>query len=179
MKIAIICDDEFEARRIPAQEVDLLVSLGDLPDSVILQVADCCNPKEILAVRGNHDPDAPFPEGVRNLHLKMFTFGGLKFGGFCGGLRYKQGPNMFEQAEVEELMKNFPPVDVFLAHSSPRAIHDREAGNVHVGFVAFTNFITRCQPRLFLHGHTHIAQESLVGSTRVVGTFGFRFLTLD
>ena len=179
MKLAIISDDEFEARRIPAQEVDVLISLGDLPDEVILQVADCCNPKEILAVRGNHDADIPFPEGVRDMHLAVHEINGMKFGGFCGSLRYKGGPHMFAQAEVEELMKNFPPVDVFLAHSSPRAIHDREAGGVHVGFVGLANYLTRCQPKLFLHGHTHIAQESLVGSTRVVGTYGFRFLTLD
>jgi len=43
MILAIICDDEFLARRIPEQEVDVLVSLGDLPYSVILEVADRCS----------------------------------------------------------------------------------------------------------------------------------------
>ena len=178
MKLAIICDDEFEARRMPVQDVDVLISLGDLPNSVILEVADLCCPKEILAVRGNHDTAVPFPEGVRDLHLAVHEIEGVRFGGFCGSLRYKQGAFMFEQQEVERLMADFLPVNCFLAHSPPRSIHDREAGGTHIGFVGFSNFITRCQPKLFLHGHTHIAQESLVGSTRVIGTFGHRFLEL-
>ncbi len=178
MRIAIICDDEFLARRIPVQDVDVLVSLGDLPDSVILEVADRCNPREILGVRGNHDLEAPFPEGVRDLHLAVHDINGVRFGGFCGSLRYKRGPYMFEQEEVERFMAEFPAVDVFCSHSPPRSIHDREAGGTHIGFAGITNFITRTQPSMVLHGHTHIAQESLVGRTRVVGTFGFRILDL-
>jgi len=177
MKLGIICDDEFEARRIPAQDVDVLISLGDLPNSVILEVADRCCPSEILAVRGNHDPDVPFPEGVRDMHLVVHEVSGVRFGGFCGSLRYKHGPFMFEQDEVERLMADFPPVDVFIAHNSPRGIHDRD-DEVHLGFVAFSNFITRQQPRFFIHGHMHHNAESLVGKTRVIGVFGHRFLTL-
>ena len=179
MKLAIICDDEFEARRIPAQEVDVLVSLGDLPDSVILEVADRCYPKEILAVRGNHDADVPFPEGVMDLHLKTCALGGVTFGGFCGAWKFKpKGDFLFAQEEVEHLMKPFPPVDIFLSHNSPRAVHDRD-DEVHLGFIAFSNYITRCQPKFFLHGHQHHAVETAIGGTLVVGSFGFRFLTLD
>ena len=178
MKLAIICDDEFEARRIPVQDVDVLVSLGDLPNSVILEVADRCCPKEILAVRGNHDAAVPFPEGVRDMHLAVHEIGGVRFGGFCGSLRYKQGAFMFEQSEVEKLMATFPPVDCFLAHSPPRSIHDREAGGTHIGFVGFTNFITNSNPKFFLHGHQHHNVETQIGGTQVIGTFGHRFLNI-
>jgi len=178
MKILIIADDEFFIKRLPDCQADVLISLGDLPDSVILAAAEKCQCREILAVRGNHDAEVPFPEGVRDLHLAVHEVAGIRFGGFCGSLRYKQGAFMFEQSEVERLMADFSPVDCFLAHSPPRAIHDREAGGTHIGFVGFSNFIQRCQPKLFLHGHTHIAQESVVGSTRILGTFGHRFLTL-
>ena len=178
MKILIIADDEFFIKRLPDCQADLLISLGDLPDSVILAAAEKCQCREILAVKGNHDSAAPFPKPIRDLHLKTFTFGGVTFGGCCGSWKYKpKGNYLFEQHEVEDLMAGFPPVDIFIAHNSPRGVHDRD-DEVHLGFVAFSNFIQRCQPKLFLHGHTHIAQESLVGRTQVIGTFGHRFLNI-
>jgi len=176
MKLAIICDDEFEARRIPAQEVDVLVSLGDLPDSVILEVANQCCPKEILAVKGNHDSAAPFPKPIRDLHLKTFTLDGVTFGGFCGAWKYKpKGNYLFEQDEVEKFMADFPAVQIFISHNSPRGVHDRD-DEVHVGFVGLSNYIARVKPKIFIHGHQHQNIESLVGTTRVIGVYGFRFL---
>jgi Icc-related predicted phosphoesterase len=112
------------------------------------------------------------------VHLKTYTFGGLTFGGFCGSWKYKpKGNFLFEQDEVATLIADFPPVDVFLAHNSPRGIHDRD-DEVHIGFVAFTNYITRVKPGFFIHGHQHHEVETVVGTTRIIGTFGHRFLDL-
>jgi len=97
MKILIIADDEFFIKRLPDCQADVLISLGDLPDSVILAAAEKCQCREILAVRGNHDAEVPFPEGVRDLHLAVHEVAGVRFGGFCGSLRYKQGAFMFER----------------------------------------------------------------------------------
>jgi len=157
MKILIIADDEFFIKRLPDCQADVLISLGDLPDSVILAAAEKCQCREILAVRGNHDAEVPFPEGVRDLHLAVHEVAGVRFGGFCGSLRYKQGAFMFEQSEVERLMADFSPVDCFLAHSPPRAIHDREAGGTHIGFVGFSKTIfTRPHPhRPRISGRLH------------------------
>lgn len=178
VNLLIIADDEFEAKRFAADTpVDLLISLGDMPDSVILEVAEKCRCHEILAVKGNHDSGASFLGPVRDLHLQSFEYQGITFGGFCGAWKYKpRGHHLFEQEEVEALLSNFPPVDVFIAHSSPRGIHDRD-DEVHIGFVAFTRYIQRAWPRLFLHCHQHLDQISLVGPTTVIGTFDHRFLT--
>ena len=112
------------------------------------------------------------------MHLKTFEFSGLTFGGFGGAWRYKpQGPHLYEQNEVERLLASFPPVDVFVAHNSPRLIHDRD-DEVHIGFYAFTAYINRCQPKYFLHGHQHHDDETVVGKTRVIGTFGQRLITI-
>jgi hypothetical protein len=35
------------------------------------------------------------------------------------------------------------------------------------------------QPRLFIHGHQHINQETVVGRTRVVGIYGVRTFDLS
>jgi uncharacterized protein len=178
VNLLIIADDEFVARRVPAQPADLLVSLGDLPDDIILQIAARCRCREILAVKGNHDPATPFAGPIRDLHLQTVRIDGLTFGGFCGSWKYKpRGHHMFEQDEVEELLANFPAVDLFVAHNSPRLVHDRD-DEVHLGFVAFSNYIARTRPRLFLHGHQHHDVETTIGQTRVIGTFGHRFLTV-
>ena len=177
MKLLLIADDEYFIKKLPPDcSADLLVSLGDLPDSVILAAAEICRPRGVMAVEGNHDSSAPFPAPIHDLHLKTFTFGGLTFGGFCGSWKYKpKGNYLFEQHEVDALMAGFPPVDVFIAHNSPRGIHDRD-DEVHLGFVAFSNYITSAKPKFFIHGHQHHNVETMVGSTRVIGTFGHRFL---
>ena len=69
MNMLVIADDEFAARRVPENQADVLVSLGDMPDSMILEVAQRCRCREIFAVKGNHDSSAPFAPPIRDLHL--------------------------------------------------------------------------------------------------------------
>jgi len=178
MNLLIIADDESVGPQVSDCNVDILVSCGDLPDELIFQVAKRCHCKEILAVKGNHDSSAAFPAPIRDLHLTVFQFRGVKFGGFCGSWKYKpHGNYLFENAEVERLLTGFPAVDIFVTHNSPRLVHDRE-DDVHMGFAAFNQYIQRAKPRLMLHGHQHVNVESLDGSTRIIGTFGHRMFVV-
>lgn len=178
MTALIIADDESVLHALPANPADVLISCGDMLDSLILQAAERGNCKQILAVKGNHDSSAPFSPRIFDLHLKTFTFRGVTFGGFCGSWKYKpKGNYLFEQLEVEQQLASFPPVDVFVAHNSPRLVHDRE-DEVHTGFVAFADYIERAKPRLFLHGHQHVNAETQVGSARVIGVYGHRLLAI-
>ena len=178
MNLLIIADDEYVAREIPDCPADILISLGDLADNTILDISEKCGCHLILAVKGNHDSSGAFRAPIRDAHLTTFTFHGKTFGGFCGSWKYKlRGNYLFEQSEVEKHLSTFPRVDVFLAHNSPRQIHDRE-DEVHVGFLAFNNYIARTRPKFFLHGHQHENRETLAGTTRVIGTFGHRFLVV-
>jgi len=178
MTLLIIADDESVGRRVPESRADVLVSCGDLPDETILQIASRCACREILAVKGNHDSSAPFRSPIRDLHLTTFQFLGVTFGGFCGSWKYKpKGNYLFEQSEVEQSLAAFPAVDVFVAHNSPRLVHDRD-DEVHIGFASFNNYIARAKPKLFLHGHQHHDLESGAGQTRIIGTYGHRFLVL-
>ena len=86
---------------------------------------------------------------------------------------YQRGHYLYEQDEAERLLAGFPPVDVFIAHNSPRNMHERDT-EVHVGFEAFNRYIERAQPRIFIHGHQHVNQDTLVGRTQVMGVFGQR-----
>jgi len=172
MKLLVMADDDLVRQRLPEFRADVLIACGDRSDEAILEVARNCDCQKILAVKGNHDSAAGFPEPIVDLHLRTIEFGGVTFGGFGGSWKYKpKGHHMFEQSEVEAALATFPRVDVFVSHNSPRLIHDREDG-VHVGFVALTNYISRHQPRYVLHGHQHIDEETEVQATGPTGIGG-------
>ena len=172
MKILVIADDETVRHDPRREKADVLISCGDVADQVILQTAEAAQCSRILAVKGNHGSPEPFRAPILDLHLTTNTINGVRFGGFQGSWKYKpRGHYLYEEPEVEQLLGSFPAVDVFVAHNSPRHIHDRE-DNVHLGFETFVTYIHRAQPRFFLHGHQHATQETRVGATRVIGVHG-------
>jgi len=73
------------------------------------------------------------------------------------------------------MLSAFPAVDIFIAHNSPLKIHDKD-DDVHIGFEGFNQYINRTNPRFFLHGHQHLSEETIVGRTRVIGTYGSRII---
>ena len=178
MKLLVLADDDGVRHDLTAQPADLVISLGDVADLVILEAAKLARCHHVFAVKGNHDGGGPFPPPIINLHLAVQTVDGVRFGGFNGSWRYKpRGHYLYDQEEVEGLLAAFPTVDVFVAHNSPQNIHERDT-EVHVGFEAFNRYIERAQPRLFLHGHQHVNQDTLVGRTQVMGVFGQRRIQL-
>jgi Icc-related predicted phosphoesterase len=179
MKMLVIADDDGFVKSLTDERADVVVSCGDLLDQTIIRVASVSQCQRVFAVKGNHDGSGLFPPPIFDLHLRTEVFGGIRFGGFHGSWRYKpRGHFLYEQSEVEHLLASFAPVDVFVAHNSPRHIHDRD-DEVHVGFDAFTSYIPRIQPQLFIHGHQHENQETYLGRTRIVGVFGLRRLDLE
>lgn len=178
MTILVLSDDDSVRDKIQNERTEVLVSCGDIAESVILHAARTVGCAHVLAVKGNHDGGGSFQPPIIDLHLNTYTIGGVRFGGFHGSWRYKpRGHYLYEQSEVEHLLASFPPVDIFVAHNSPRHIHDRD-DDVHFGFEAFTHYIERAQPRLFIHGHQHIDRETLLGATRVIGVYGQRRLDI-
>src|SRR4030095_1658821 len=149
MTLLVIADDEGLLNKLPDVKADVLISCGDLPDQIILRAAQRCRCSHILAVKGNHDSSAAFEAPIFDLHLCTRAIHDITFGGFCGAWKYKpKGNYLFEQQEVESTLSAFPRVDVFVAHNSPRMIHDRD-DEVHTGFGAFNSYIARTHPRWF------------------------------
>ncbi len=143
MQALVIADDEYLIREsIPETwRADILIACGDLSDRSILENGVKCGCNWIVAVKGNHDTPDPFPKSIVDLHFNFVEVNGLKFGGFAGSWKYKpRGNFLFEQNEVKAIMRNFPKVDVFVAHNSPRGIHDRD-DDVHFGFEGFVDYI--------------------------------------
>ena len=115
MKIKILAI----ADRPPSQSIKILVdenkieiicTLGDLTYFDIKELAEIKNILKI-GIYGNHDSGNYFDElGIINLHLNIFEYKGIKFGGFQGSVRYKENPYaiMYTQEEAIDLLKNFP-----------------------------------------------------------------------
>ena len=172
IKAIIISDDITQVGNLDSRQIDVLISLGDLMDYTLIRASEVYQPAWILAVRGNHDDPQPFPDPIKDLHIQVTEIKGKLFGGFSGSWKYKdQGSYLFEQGEVSRLLENFPTVDVFIAHNSPRGIHEMD-DDVHQGFDGFLEYIERVQPRYFFHGHQHVNQVTMMGETKVVGVYG-------
>ena len=178
MKALIIADDDAVSSLINPCDVDLLISLGDLSDITILKIAKTVNASKIYAVKGNHDSGEVFSQPIVDLHRVVKISGGTAFGGFCGCWKYKpRGFHLFEQKDVFSLMSHMSGVDIFIAHNSPRGVHERNQ-NTHIGFDSFKEYIDTFQPQLFLHGHQHTNSFSKIGRTEILGVFGFKFIDL-
>jgi len=172
LKAVLISDDILQVGNLDLQQIDLLISLGDLMDQSIYRAIELYRPAHVLAVRGNHDQSEPFPQAIIDLHLQVTEINGLLFAGFNGCWKYKeQGSYLYTQEQASRLLNNYPSVDVFIAHNSPWGVHEMDK-DVHQGFEAFINYIERVQPRYFFHGHQHVNQVTRIGNTEVVGVYG-------
>jgi len=179
LKVVVISDDILQVGSLDVQEIDLLISLGDLMDQSIFRAIELYRPAHVLAVRGNHDQDEPFPKPIKDLHLQLTEINGLLFAGFNGCWKYKeQGMYLYTQDQASRLLNKFPSVDVFIAHNSPWDVHERDK-DVHQGFEAFINYIERVQPRYFFHGHQHVNQVTVIGETQIVGVYGEIVIDID
>lgn len=179
MKALVIADCDDLVFDGLVERVDLVIALGDIAESYINSLRAKLGEATVLAVKGNHDLPNAFSEGIKDLHLTKLTISGTAFGGMNGSWKYKpKGHFLYSQEEARNFMGNFPSVDVFISHNSPRGIHERdiEINDHHQGFECFLDYINRTQPKVFLHGHQHVNLETKIGSTRVIGVYGVKYI---
>jgi len=168
---------------IAKHHVDLVCTLGDLNYFSLRELEEVTNTPKI-GVYGNHCSGNYFELlNIYNLHLKTFKYAGLTFGGFKGSVRYKDSPyaKMYTQQEAQELLKNFPAVDVFLAHCPPYGINDEPNDLAHQGFIALKDYLINCQPKYFLHGHTYPRTNNLIEkyhSTNIIYVHGAKIIEI-
>lgn len=179
MKILAIADIDDLHWKHGSGQADVLLSCGDVFEQVILEAADAYHCRVIFAVKGNHDNDEPFDGSIVDLHLRCHEYAGLRFGGLNGSWKYKpRGHFLYEQQEVENLLSDFPSVDIFLSHNSPKGIHDAEDG-IHLGFEGLNSYVARAKPKLLIHGHQHVTRETTVAQTRVIGVYGHTLIEIE
>ncbi len=147
-------------------DVEVVVSCGDMPSEYLEFIVSILN-VPLLYVRGNHDTNyEKKPPGGIDLHKQVFTYKGLYFAGLEGSIRYNDKPVKYTQFEMMQMVLSMGlrlsyrrrryghGVDVFVSHSPPRGIHDRE-DLPHNGFTSFLRFLNWYRPRYMVHGHVH------------------------
>ena len=176
--------------------VEAVVSCGDLPFEYLEYIVTFSG-APLYYVRGNHDPEAPkAPEGCIPIDGRVVDVGGVVLAGLSGSPWYSGGPNQYAERAMRRRgralsarialarMRGRRPPDVFVTHSPPLGLGDRE-DVAHTGFETFVGLIDRHAPPLWLHGHVHLygpeareRRETRRGTTRVVNVYGHRLLDI-
>ena len=117
----------------------------------------------------------------------------LLLAGLGGSLRYNQDiGHQHTEAEMFSRALSLAPrlavnrlrhgryLDILVTHAPPRGIHDRD-DLAHTGFKTFRRFMDIFQPRLLLHGHSHIYRgdtitKSLYQNTQVINVYPYRVI---
>jgi len=203
VKILSISDRQFVFLNSPEvrerfQDVDFVISCGDLPYYYLESLSDLLR-KPLFFVRGNHDPEneyhaggvRTFPRGCTDLHRRIVRWKGVIMLGVEGSVRYSsRGRYQYTQSEMWEHVFSLVPglllnrlrygryMDVFVTHSPPRGIHDKEH-LPHQGIRAYRWLVKSFQPMYHFHGHIHVYRdttriETHLGRTRVINTYGFQ-----
>ncbi len=182
-------------------DIGMILSCGDLPYEYLEFLVTSMN-VPLLYVPGNHDPaynekiPATRAHGCEYLDGKVKSVKGLNIAGIGGSIRYRPGcPNKYTQSQMYTRMSSFFPqlfwylprhgniLDILIAHSPPRGIHDDD-DQAHVGFSAFIDIIQTFKPRFFLHGHTAVYKNNIVspitqlGTTTVINVYPYRVIEI-
>lgn len=134
-----------------------------------------------LGVHGNHDGDCFSDLGIVDLHCRVIEIGGLRFGGFEGSPRYKDGPYQYTQQECLSLIESLPAVDVLVCHAPPAGVNDHPGSPTHEGFEGLALYAMRHRPKMLIHGHTYPDSTdvvSRVGQMEVVYVYGWAMVEL-
>lgn len=158
------------------EQFDLVITLGDIDPNTLDYIWSRSLGIPCVGVAGNHDP-AEIP-GLVDLHCRTMTIGGIKFGGFGGCPKYQDAAHHYEEKFAAKKMKKMEPVDVFISHAPPASSSSME-DRIHKGFEAFDEYLQRCRPKYWLHGHLSVRSQKVVGGTTVIGVADKQPVTLE
>ncbi len=161
------------------QECDLLVTTGDLSIFDFPGLEESKPKKPAFGVYGNHDSGSYLERlGVVNLHNRVYDFGGLRWGGFQGCLKYKESDLMYTEEEAGKWADNFPYVDVLLLHAGPEGMLDDPTDLVHVGSKNVRRYVTEKRPRYVFVGHQYSDDFMEFEGTKIYRSFGARIIEI-
>jgi Icc-related predicted phosphoesterase len=174
--------------------VDLILSLGDLKPDYLDYLVSRLNVR-CLYVRGNHDAaygQSP-PAGCDDVNGRVVKVDGLRIAGLEGsrwyggsGVEYSDRHTALRAFLLDLRIRLAGGVDVLMTHAPPTfgdPALDDALDKVHAGFDSYRKLALAHQPRLFLHGHTHLnygrnKREQAIGSTRVIDCYGATLIEL-
>lgn len=191
MKILAVADEEENILwsgqvKDYAHDVELIISCGDLSPEYLDFLVSMLN-VPLIYVFGNHDKSAP--AGGTCIDGKIFTFNGINILGLGGSIRYRDGVNMYTEAEMKRrILKLKIPLwlkgfDILVTHAPARGFGDLD-DFPHWGFESFNNLMRNYQPRLMLHGHVHKRYKRMPSEiihpsgTRIINACGHKIINL-
>ncbi len=168
--------DDFVMAEIDPSRFDLVVTLGDIPDSVLDYILFQAKGVPCFGVPGNHD--SKNPAGLNNLHGQVVDFHGIRIGGIGGSRKYKNEPHHYTVSQMKWITRRMPAADLIIAHSPPLGTSLKE-DPLHQGFACFDHYIQKHKPQAWLHGHTGKKFTGEFDDTAVYGVNVRRPLTLE
>lgn len=172
--------------------IDLILSGGDLKPAYLEFLVTMTN-ADLYYVRGNHDgiyAKEP-PGGGIDIDGKLVTVSGLRILGLGGCMRYKNGPDMYDEKEMTKRirklkwrLKKAGGVDILLTHAPAKGFGDQE-DLCHQGFSCFADLLDTYHPAYMIHGHVHkeyghfVRERLHPGGTRIVNACGYHILETE
>lgn len=167
MKILVIADreemslwDYYTPQK--TEGVDLILSCGDLKPEYLEFLVTVVN-RPLYYVRGNHDGiyDEREPLGCDPADDRIINFRGLRILGLGGSYRYREGSDMYTEAEMKKRIRKLKGLltftggfDILLSHAPAYGYGDME-DLAHRGFDCFNDLLETCRPAYMFHGHVH------------------------
>ena len=188
-RILAVADDESTCyyenyRQGNLDGFDLILACGDLP-RVYLEFLTTMAKCPVLYIRGNHDDalmEEP-PGGCICVEDQVYVHEGLRIAGLGGSHRYRDGRNMFTEAQMRKRARRLMPkirkhngLDILMTHAPARGINDFDSLS-HRGFETFRDLLNRYHPQVFVHGHIHknygirIPQRTELEGTTVINAY--------
>lgn len=160
-------------------QCDVLVTTGDLTTQDFHGLENIVNKKMALGVYGNHDSGNYMENlGIINLHNKVYEFGGSKWGGFQGCLKYKDSPVMYTEQEAKLWADTFPFVDILLLHAGPFGMLDDPSDKIHLGNLDIRRYVLEKKPKVVFCGHQYSDDFMDLGVTKLYRTYGARIIEI-
>ncbi len=197
MRIMVIADEESKSLwdyfdKSKLEGIDLIISCGDLNPRYLSFLATF-TAAPVLYVHGNHDTNYDIipPEGCICIDDRVYDFRGLRILGLGGSMRYKEGPYMYTEKEMQKRVRKLRfklrstgGFDILVAHSPVYHIGDGE-DLPHRGFQAFLGLMDQYQPMYLVHGHMHATyggnyeRTASYGNTKIVNAYEKYIIDID
>ena len=196
MKLLLISDQIHEAlytyfQKERWQDVDLILSAGDLKASYLSFLVTLIEGAPLYYVRGNHDIyyEKEPPLGCIDIHAKIMDYQGLTILGLEGSRWYNgEGIQYREWGMKWNVLKLLPKIlfkekiDIILTHAPPFGLHDGKH-IAHKGFKVYNYLLDKLQPRYFIHGHVHLSyerQQRIIKykNTKIINAFQYHVLEI-
>lgn len=194
MKILVVSDkendfiwDHFDPERF--KDIELIISCGDLQSSYLSFLVTMIN-KPLFYVHGNHDTTYLHhpPEGCDSIEDSIVLFGGYRFLGLGGSMKYSDRPHQYTDMEMEKRIRKlkrqiakYKGFDILVTHAPAFGLGD-STDLCHQGFKSFVRLLDIYQPKYMLHGHMHLNYgrlQRIITYNRTTIVNGYEYCILD